>query len=288
VAAVIRHTLTEGWLLIRQRGLVGLTLAAAFAAPLCLGGVTLTINRWLGPLADLSSQEAVVAVLLHPRMAPEQRQQWIEETRQSHPQWAVEAVPPAQLVERLTHWFPYLGDLVESEGDDLLPPLVEVTTADPEGVATLAGSPAVIAVGPRSSLNLLVSRAAQRVSGTMLMISAVLLAAAALLASVWVHLELYRHADEITIMRLIGATEAAVRGPFLLAVVSPGIIAAVLSIAGTLALSHVLSRAAHILGLPPISIAPEALVLQVVLACLLPMAAALITLARHSARGLDD
>jgi len=285
---VIRHTLTEGWLLIRQRGLVGLTLAAAFAVPLCLSGVTLTINRWLGPFAELSGQPAVVAVLLHPRTGPEQRQRWIDEARRSHPEWAIETVPPAQLAERLTHWFPYLEDLLEGEGDELLPPLVEITTPDPEGVAPLADTPAVIAVGPRSSLNRLVSRAAHRFSAALLLISAVLLGAAALLASVWVHLELYRHADEITIMRLIGATEAAVRGPFLLAVVSPGIIAAILSIAGTLALSHILSRAAHVLGLPPISTAPEALVLQVVLACLLPMAAALLTLARHSAKGPRD
>jgi cell division transport system permease protein len=287
VAAVIRHTLTEGWVLIRQRGLVGLVLALALAIPIGLAGVTLTVSTWLGPLAQSTDEQAVVAVLLHPQLGADERRQWLAAARADHPSAQIEEVPPELLRERLVHWFPYLDDLLRGEHDELMPRLVEVTTADPDSVAVLASSPAVIAVGPRSALSRVLRRAATGMSWVLLGLSTALLLAAGLLASVWVHLELYRHSDEITIMRLIGATEGAIRGPFLLAVVSPGLVAAALAAAGTVLASRVLTEACTALGLPPVTVTPAALAAELILACLLPCLAALITLHRHATRELD-
>ena len=223
---MIRHALAEGWLLLRQRSAVSVILALALAVPICLAGVTLAVSRWIQPMVELTRDDNVVAVLLHPHMDEGQRRQWIEEQEQAHGEWQIETVPPAELAQRLTHWFPYLSDLLEGEAGDLLPPLVEVTADDPDSVNVLLDSPAVIAVGPRSSLHRLLRETSRQMGWLLGLISAVLLASAGLLAAVWVHLELYRHADEITIMRLIGATESAVRGPFLVAVVAPGLLAA--------------------------------------------------------------
>ena len=284
---MIRHAIVEGWELVRHHTLVGLTLAFALAVPLSLAGLTYTVSRWLGPLVELGEERTAVAVLLHPQMDHEQREQWLVEQARLHAGWRIQAVPPEQLADRLTRWFPYLADILKADGSDLLPPLVEVTTEEPDTVAALLTSPSVIAVGPRSTLQHLIGRTAERLEWTLLAISVVLLASAALLAGGWVHIELYRHADEITIMRLLGATESAIRGPFLAAALAPGVLAAVIAVSGTAVLSSVWSRLAGFVGLPRVVASWQVLTCEGGLACVLPVLAAYLTLSRHADDQVD-
>jgi cell division transport system permease protein len=279
---MIRHALSEGWLLLRQRGLISLVLALALAVPIAGGGIGLTVIRWLGPVANLSNDIATVAVLLHPDLDPDQRERWLEQQRSNHELWRVQEVSPSDLADRLRAWFPYLEELVTS-GETAMPLLVEIETSDPDSVAVLEGSPEVLAVGPRTSIQRLLGVAAQRLAWSAALVCGVLLAAAALLAAVWVHLELYRHADELTIMRLVGATEGTVRGPFLVAVTIPGVVAGTLSIVGSMTVVASLTRALAVVGLPPLRASLAVLIAQAVLSVLLPLSAALITLSRHAA-----
>ncbi len=284
---MIRHTLAEGWLLIRQRALVSITLAFALALPICLAGFSLVLNHWLGPLVEATGQARAIPVLLHPHMDQEQRDDWLNGQVERNPDWLIEVVAPEDLARRLIHWFPYLTDLLEEEGASMLPPLVEITTDNPQSLDGMSSSPAVIAVGPRSSLHAALKKVAGRLGWWSALVSTILLASAGLLAAIWVHLEIYRHADEITIMRLIGATEAAVRGPFLLAVAAPGALAAVIAVGGTLVLTRVGSAGTVNLGLPPLPVLPGLLIGQACLACLLPLAMAAWTLARHATADFD-
>jgi cell division transport system permease protein len=283
---MIRHALAEGWLLLRHRGLVSLFLALALAIPIGLAGVTLSVMRWLEPAVGTVDRANVVAVLLHPQMGDAQRAAWLESQRRDHPEWRLEVVAPEQLAQRLIHWFPYLKDLLERDGGAMLPPLVEITTADPESVAVLERSPAVIAVGPRTPLTSLLGRVSRGLGIALAGASVVLLMSAVLLAAVWVHLELYRHADEITIMRLVGATESTIRGPFLVATAAPGLVAGALAALGTSAVVEALSGMAKVLGLPGLTVSPGLLVAQAGAGVVLPLAAAAITLMRHAA--VDD
>ncbi|HPA79862.1 MAG TPA: hypothetical protein PLS95_03545 [Thermoanaerobaculales bacterium] len=285
MAAVIRHALAEGWLLLRHRGLVSLFLALALAIPIGLAGVTFSVMRWLEPAVGTADRANVVAVLLHPHMGDDQRATWLEGQRREHPEWRLEVVAPEQLARRLGHWFPYLKDLLERDGGAMLPPLVEITTSDPESVAVLERSPAVIAVGPRTPLRSLLGRVSRGLGLALGAASAVLLISAALLAAVWVHLELYRHADEITIMRLVGATESAIRGPFLVATVAPGLVAGGLALLGTTAVLDGLSRLAEVVGLPALTVSPAVLAAQAGAGLVLPLGAAAVTLMRHAAVG---
>ncbi len=284
---MIRHAFAEGWLLLRQRGGVSLTLALALAVPLGLAGTGLALWQWLGPLVERAQQDTVVAILLHPHLDPDQRSSWISAQASQHPEWRLRVVEPEELADRLVHWFPYLEDLLAEGGDDLLPPLVEITTSEPAGVDALAGSPAVIAVGPRTSVQRILTRIAGRMAVLVALITAVLLAAAVLLAMVWVHLELYRHSDEIVIMRLMGATEAAIRGPFLVAVAVPASVAAAMAALGAAVLVSLASDLTTSLGLPVVHLAPRVMVVQVVLGFGLPLGAAILTLARHGQLDLD-
>ena len=47
---MIWHALGEGWLLLRERGVVSLILAMALAVPVCLAGVTWAMMGWLQPV----------------------------------------------------------------------------------------------------------------------------------------------------------------------------------------------------------------------------------------------
>lgn len=284
---MIRHALAEGWFLLKSRWIVSGVLAVALAIPIGLAGVTWSVMRWLEPVVGLEVQATVVPVLLHPHMDAAQRRQWLADQRQRHPEWQIEEVSQQRLAERLTRWFPYLGDLLEEGGDSMLSPLVEIATSEPATIDEIVDSPAVIAVGPRSSIYASLGRTARALGWVLGVFSVLLLVAATLFVAVWVHLELYRHNDEVTIMRLVGATESTIRGPFFVASIVPGAIAAALAFGGTRLTVAWLSRLLGVLGLPPVSVPGPVPVLEVILACGLPLAAAAFTLSRHAATDFE-
>ncbi len=281
---MIRHALAEGWLLLRSRLPITVGLAAALAIPVSLAGITVGARQWLAPVVDLSERDTAVAVLLHPRLAESNRQQWIARQARAHADWRLAAVAPEVLAERLGDWFPYLEEVLEREGPDMLPPLVEVTTRAPDEVAALRTDPDVLAVGPTMSVNRAVGSAARRFAAVLVVVAVALAAGAVLLTAVWVHLELHRHAEEIVIMRLMGATESMVRGPFVVAVTVPGVVAALLSVVMTGTVMTWLESLAAPLGMTTPNLTPWLLVAQVAAAVALPLAAALITLERHASK----
>jgi cell division transport system permease protein len=281
----MRHALAEGWLLVRSRGLVGLVLAVALTIPVSLAGVTLSVRGWLAPVIELGERPSVVTVLLHPRLDAGQRRQWMDDQARGHPSWELVAVAPEELTERLSTWFPYLEGVLEREGPEMLPPMVEIVTREPDSVLELKDHIAVLAVGPTSSVNQVVAKVARRFGLVLISIAVALVAGAVLLAAVWVHLELHRHAEEIAIMRLMGATEATVRGPFLVAVAAPAVLAAASSVFITVAAVGAIAGLAAPLGLAMAGAPFGILAAQIVGAVGLPMAAALITLERHASDG---
>ena len=283
---MIRHAVAEGLVVLRERAAVSVVLALALGMPIALAGVGLTLHHWLGPMAGLSGEKSSVAVLLRPRLEASERRRWIADLSTEHPDWDISEVSSRDLAERLQRWFPYLEDLMDS-GDAALPPLVEILTNNPDSVAVLEERSEVLAIGPRSSIQQTLGQVARRLALIVGVVSGVLLAGALLLAAVWVHLELYRHADEVIIMRLVGATEATIRGPFLVAVALPGLVAGVLSAVGSVATVAGLSRLTTALGLSAMSIPPTILVAQVATGVLLPVLAAIITLARHAADAIE-
>ncbi len=171
---MIRHALAEGWLLLRSRGLISPILALALAIPISLAGVTLSVRQWLAPVIELGDRESVVAVLLHPRLDEAGRQRWMADQALSHPEWRLVAVGPEELADRLASWFPYLEEIMHREGPEMLSPMVEIRTVDPQGVLELKNDAEVLAVGPTSSVNRVVGRVAKRFA--MVLISVALVA----------------------------------------------------------------------------------------------------------------
>ncbi len=279
---MIRHALAEGWLILRSRGLISPVLALALAIPVSLAGVTFSLRQWLGPVIVLGDRDSVVDVLLHPRLDDAQRVRFISEQARVHRDWKLAAVAPEELAERLASWFPYLEEVLQREGPEMLPHMVEITTRDPQSVLDLKDSAEVLAVGPTSSVNRVVGQVARRFGLVLLLVAGALVAGAVLLAAVWIHLELHRNAEEIAIMRLMGATEATVRGPFLVAVMVPALLAAVISVALTVVAVGWMAQIAVPLGLAAKNASLAVLASQVLGAVGLPMIAAFITLERHA------
>ncbi len=276
------HILAEASALLRHRALVSLALGLALAVPLALGGLTLCLDLWLAPLVSGRPDRITVEILLHPDLSPEDQARWIETTAAEHPEWEVREVPPGELAARLARWFPYLKSLMDESTLQMVPALVEITTAEPTAVENLREAPEVLAVGPTEPVTRLLRRAGLQIRRALALVSLALVLGAGLLASVWTHLEMYRHADEITIMRLVGATEGAVRGPFLAAITVTGLLAGLLGAAATWALVHWAGSVASTVGLarPPLPL--WILAAQVLVGVTLPLLTAWAALARHA------
>gem|GEM_PF-1710171 len=288
MAPVIRHAIFEGILLLRGRTWATLSLAIALAVPVAVGGTALTFGLWAAPLLRGSGGAVTVEVLLRPQRAAPEVDAWLKAQRRKHPDWRIRVVPAADLSRRLSRWFPYLRPLLEAEGTGFVPSLVEVTTARPEAVNALKRDSGVLAVGPTTSLHRSLERTSARLRWLVGITTAILLLSAGLLAGIWIHLELYRHADEIAIMRLVGATESTVRGPFLFAVLVTGTVSGISACGMNLLFARWLSGLLLSLGLPAIRTSWAVLALQILVAVGVPLLVATITLARHAALEIES
>ena len=277
---MIRHALSEGGLLVRHR--LGIT-SGSMSGPTsgATSAVTAAAVVWLRDLAASTPEVVSVPVLLRPELDARSRAAWLDRQRSAHPDWDIRAVPPDELVTRLAEWFPSLASVLEDDRG-LLPPLVEIVTSSPTFLAGLESDREVLAVGPLDPFARQLGRASRQLAVGLCVVCVTLLLGAVVLAAVWVHLELYRHADELEIMRLVGATEAAVRGPFLVAVSAPGVVAAVFAPTATIVALDGMTRLGSGLGLPAIRFPWTLVAVEVALALGLPMAAAWFTLHRHA------
>lgn len=282
---MMTHILGEGLALLRRRAIVSAVLSLSMAVPMALAGFSTSLSLWSRPMVSLETHDVIVRVLLHPRMGESQRQKWISEQARIHPDWRLSEIDRQTLEERLQVWFPYLEDLLDSDDAIELPTLVEVAAGNPEEVAALAKGPAVIAVGPTSSIDRVLGLTARRMTWLLGAISTVLLISAFLLVTTWIHLEVYRHADEITIMRLVGATETAIRGPFVVAALLPGITAGVIASAGGWYFIRLVAVGAESVGLRPPVFPLWLMAVEVGLGIVLPTVASLVTMARHAKAG---
>jgi cell division transport system permease protein len=281
LAAVIRHAIEEGIALLRRRAVVSLVFVLSLSIPLALAGFTAALSQWAQPLLALEGEAVAVRVLLHPRMDLDQRSGWIVDQTRKHPEWTVEEVSEDELADRLTLWFPYLADLLEGDMAIDLPPLIEIVAPDPEEVAQLVRGPAVIAVGPTSSVHRALGSTAKLLAWFLGSLSIGLLASALILAATWIHLEIYRHGDEITIMRLVGATEASIRSPFFVVAALPGLAAGLAAAASTFLMVNTFARAVSVLGLQQPVVPAWVITAEIGVGFVLPTAAAANTHARH-------
>jgi cell division transport system permease protein len=202
---------------------VSLLAVLTITVSLLLGGTFLLASRNLSRSVERWRDEMKVVLYLKPGAPPADLQRLAAEVRASAP-WAgsVEAVSPDLARQRFQEAFPSLSGLVEGWQDEPLPASIEVGLGS--GVQQPArieswlhpwrARPEVAMVDDdREWLGQLETVLAV-LRGLGLALGGGLLGAAIFTIASIIRLTAYLHSEEISILRLVGATEFFIRGPF--------------------------------------------------------------------------
>lgn len=230
----IRHAFAEAWSITRSGPWRTLLVVVLITVSLYLPGLLLLGCSNIERLARGARTSPAVVVTLNPgadaRVLADQIAVW-PEVRQ------VRIVPPAAAREKFLRTFPDLSPALGQLPDLEFPETLEVilpfaaTPGASRAVARqaqrLAGVAAVdndadFEMRFRAMVNL--ARNVALILGALLILAAILSVASA------VRLALDQHRDEVEIMRLMGATETAVRVPFWLQGVMEGLVGGLLAL----------------------------------------------------------
>lgn len=201
---------------------VSLVAVLTIAVSLFVGGAFLLVSGNLLASVERWRGEMRLVLYLQPGMPEPVAQQLAAEARRGPGIAAVEVISAEAARRRFQEAFPSLSDLVEGMGDEPLPASLEVSLADPAQrppelrawIESWRRRPEVSMVDDdREWLGQLetvvaVLRAVGLALGVGLLVAAVFT-----IGSV-IRLTAYLHSDEISILRLVGATEFYIRGPF--------------------------------------------------------------------------
>ena len=232
---------------------VSLLAVLTIAVSLTLGGVFLLASRNLSGAVERWRAETRVVIYLKPETPATDLARLAAEAK--GPPWvaSVQPVSAAAARQRFRDIFPSLSGLVEGLGEEPLPPSLEVAVterqAPPRDLAAWLAAwrkrPEVSMVDDdREWLRQLETLIAV-VRGVGLALGAVLLGAAIFTIASVIRLTAYLHHEEISIMRLVGATEFFIRGPFYAEGLLQGVLGALLALAGLYGAYHLVhARAA--------------------------------------------
>jgi len=230
---------------------VSLLAVLTIAVSLCLGGTFLLASRNLGGAVERWRAEARVVVYLQPQTSPPELARLAAGARRAPWVAAVEPVSAALARRRFQEAFPSLGGLVEGLGQEPLPASLEIALAGGKrrpGRAELATwldswrrRPEVSLVDDDREWLAQLETFLAIVRGIGLALGAVLLGAAVFTIASVIRLTAYLHHEEIATMRLVGATEFYIRGPFYVEGLLQGLLGAAVALIGLLAAF----RAAH-------------------------------------------
>jgi cell division transport system permease protein len=193
-------------------------------------------------------------VYLSPRASAAETEALAEEARALPWVLGVETVAEEVARQRFQHLFPSLSELVEGGTQEPLPASLEVAfdprRAEPQAFAAWIADwkqrPAVAMVDDDREWLAELATIVALARGLGLGLGLVLLAAAVFTIASVVRLTAYLYHDEISIMRLVGATEFFIRGPFYAEGLLQGLLGAVVASGGLFAAFHALApRAAE-------------------------------------------
>lgn len=249
----LRYFFREALVNLARGFRVSLLAVLTIAVSLTLGGVFLLASRNLSGAVERWRAETRVVIYLKSEVTTTDLGRLAAEARQ--PAWvtAVQPVSAAAARQRFRDIFPSLSGLVEGLGEEPLPPSLEVAVspsqAPPRELARWLDlwrqRPEVSIVDDdREWLRQLETLVAV-VRGVGLALGAVLLGAAIFTIASVIRLTAYLHREEISVMRLVGATEFFIRGPFYAEGLLQGFLGALLALVGLYATYHLVhARAA--------------------------------------------
>jgi cell division transport system permease protein len=216
---------------------VSLLAVVIIAVSLFVGGAFLVAGQNLAAVAERARDESRLVVYFEPGTPMESVSALAEEAEEAPWVAGARTVSADEARRRFATIFPALSDLVEGEETPLPPsveiellPAAEALLAAAEGsggdapgdlpgdvgawLAGLAEVPGVSMVDDDRDWVAQLSTVVAVVRGLGLTLGGVLLGAAVFTIGSVIRLTAYLYEDEITIMRLVGATEFFIRGPF--------------------------------------------------------------------------
>lgn len=248
LAQALAYFTREACLNLVRSWRVSLLAVITIAISLFLAGVFLLLGGNLRQLIADWHRESKVIVYLTTESTDDDRRR-VEQRLRSVP-WAlaIEAVPAELARERFEKAFPSLADLLEGWGHEPLPFSFEIALewhrVDRQELerwsAAMRLDPAVSMVDAdqdwlgQLETAVLVLRGLGFALGTVLLLTAVFT-----IASV-IRLTAFLYRDEISVMRLVGATEFFIRGPFYLEGLLQGLLGSLLAVFGLLTVHGVL------------------------------------------------
>ncbi len=233
----------EATLSLRRSWKVSLLAVFTIAVSLFIGGLFLLLTGNLARIVEDWRSEAKAVVYLAGDVAPEtvdelaasiRARPWVREVAQISPQAAA---------ERFAAAFPHLAELLRGWEQGPLPASLEVGL-DPESaesaelrawLETLRAHPAVAMVDDDRQWLRQLEMLIALLRGSGLVLGGVLLVAAIFTIASVVRLTAYLYRDEIAVLRLVGATEFVVRGPFFVEGVIQGLGGGLLAVAALFA-----------------------------------------------------
>lgn len=197
-----------------------LVAIVTIAVSLLLGGAFLLASRNLLESVERWRREMRIVVYLKPGTPDAVLVQLTADARQAPLVASAQAVSSAAARARFRETFPGLSDLVEGWEEEPLPPSIEVSLRDPGA----SGAQAWIEAWRRRAEVEMVDDDREWLGqletlvalgrGIGLTLAGVLLGAAIFTTGSVIRLTAFLHQEEISILRLVGATEFYIRGPF--------------------------------------------------------------------------
>jgi len=222
-----RYIFSEAWSIARsgprQTAVAVLLVALALYVPGILVLLARNLSRVIGPPRDLP---AVVVTL-----EPAADAKTLADKAQADPRVGrVVLVSSAEALERFRRTYPDLGAALADIKEAPFPPSLEIglapSAAKGSGASLAAearGWPGVESAESEEEQGRRFTEAVRLLRAAGIFLGGVLVAAAVLSVASAVRLALDLHREEIEIMRLMGATEAAIRAPFWLNAFAEGL-----------------------------------------------------------------
>ena len=218
----LRYFLREALVNLARGWKVSLLAILTITVSLLVGGAFLLVSRNLLASVERWRGETRVVIYLQSAAPPDVLRRLAAEAGRAPWVATAEAVTAETARRRFQESFPSLSDLVEGLGDEPLPASIEVALRDPARrppelrawLDAWRGRPEVSMVDDDREWLRQIETVAALLRGVGIALAGGLLAAAIFTTASVIRLTAYLHHDEIAVLRLVGATEFYIRGPF--------------------------------------------------------------------------
>jgi cell division protein FtsX len=235
---------------LRESGAAGVIAVVLVAVTSTWGGTLWSVRHWVDVrLLDRSLATSVIAVARGAREAAALQ----TELHNVYPALTPALLAPREVQEQLASWFPDLGQALLTLAPESFPYVLHIAVdpaQEPAVSAWFAARPEVTLVESSRAWQGKLADTVARLTAAGTVLAGTLLVGCALVVLLVIRLLVLTHADEIAIMRLIGAHEGEIRRPYLICGTILGLLGGALGAGAMLAFSGVLRAA--VAGFAPI------------------------------------